>query len=88
MIAILGLLIGGEKAGALETFRGLAMFLFLLLPVLAVCQFAGFAYDIVKRRNPILSRPFIPRLVTHIVGCAIGVWIFVIIAGLPTLHLG
>ena len=77
-----------EKSGMSGGFRALGMLLFLSLPVLALYEFAAFAYDLSKKEDEFFSRAFAARLAVHAVGCALSAWVFIIIFHFPSLHLG
>ena len=88
MLAVLGLLVSVDYFGVTENFRANGVLLFMSLPLLAFCEFAAFAYDVLKRKDKILSSAFAPRLAIHVIGSVVGVWVLVIWFNLPRLHLG
>lgn len=87
LVAILCFLFVADKIGMPDRVRAFGMLLFLSLPILALGEFAAFAYDLKKREGAFFSRAFAPRLAVHAIGCTAAAWVFVIIFNLPALHL-
>jgi hypothetical protein len=52
----------------------------LALLIVAPLEFVAFAYDVVARKNPVLSRAFAPRLVLHVVGSLLALFVLAIFA--------
>ncbi|MDX2111698.1 MAG: hypothetical protein SFY80_15810 [Verrucomicrobiota bacterium] len=88
MMAIIFALAVANKFGIAEGFRPFGILLLILLPLLVLFELIFFGYDILKRKDPIISRSFDPRLITHAVGMVIATWIIVAIISFPALHLG
>jgi hypothetical protein len=52
----------------------------LALLIVAPLEFVAFTYDFVARKDPVLSHAFAPRLVLHVVGSLLALFVLAIFA--------